>query len=535
MPEPSTVLLMAQTESIASSARLGDSYDVLSLLSTLLLAADDRAEAAEATAEAIERMTGCSPVAVALPPPPPPPGGAGWTVAGRENGAPLTLSRQRALAAALESQATAPGVLRVRPVPGESGAVLLLGAHLQPGDAHALDLALSALGANLDRIGLAARAGASSRALARLSEKHRRMRAAHDLLLGSIDHLLDGFASEVPKLLARHLGGEVLLGEGGNDRALAEHQLRVRAAGREAVLQCPSSPDPDDVPTLRRVAAATVFLRPQHDQGASASALLALALLGSPEGSARGLSRCAARVGIDLEAPLRAALVTDDLGEGHPDPLAGQLRDLLANDGGPRMLITVLGDDVVVVGADEAPGPALERWQRVQRSLARFGGAHVAVGSAGLWPEGLGRSLRQARWIAALQGEGSPLSPVPDVAVFESAGLISEVVGATHGQELLAFARGVLAPLIDADRCGGELVETLYAYLVTGGSTSRAAEILHLHPSSVKYRLKVIRQLIGEERLHDADARFELQLSLRLVMASRRLGHALPAPVRSSP
>lgn len=279
--------------------------------------------------------------------------------------------------------------------------------------------------------------------------------------------------------------------------------------------------------------ARPTFLRPLHGQGAAAGGLLALALLGSPEGSGRALQRCATRAGIDLDAPLRVALVTCDPTPVHLDRLASRLVDLLAHDDGSPALVEVLGDDIVVLRADAEPGPTRERWRRVQRSLKRSGPSRIAVGGEGRWPEGLSRSLRQARWLAALQGEDSPLRPVADVVVFESSGLIGELVGATQGRELLAFARGVLAPLLNADRCGGELVDTLHIYLINGGSTTRAAELLHLHPSSVKYRLKVIRQLLGRERLDDADSRFELQLCLRLVMASRRLEPDPPVAVRS--
>jgi hypothetical protein len=60
--------------------------------------------------------------------------------------------------------------------------------------------------------------------------------------------------------------------------------------------------------------------------------------------------------------------------------------------------------------------------------------------------------------------------------------------------------------------------ETLRAYLDHRGNAAAMAEELHLHPQTVRYRLRKLRDLYGEE-LDDSQARFELDLALRSAAA----------------
>ena len=56
--------------------------------------------------------------------------------------------------------------------------------------------------------------------------------------------------------------------------------------------------------------------------------------------------------------------------------------------------------------------------------------------------------------------------------------------------------------------------ETLRAYLDHRGNAAAMATDLHLHPQTVRYRLRQLRELFGDE-LDDPQARFELELALR--------------------
>jgi hypothetical protein len=72
-----------------------------------------------------------------------------------------------------------------------------------------------------------------------------------------------------------------------------------------------------------------------------------------------------------------------------------------------------------------------------------------------------------------------------------------------------------LSPLRDETPLSRERLEaTLLAWLRHDGSVPAAAEELHVHPQTVRYRLGRLRELFGAA-LDDPDARFELEVALR--------------------
>jgi len=70
-----------------------------------------------------------------------------------------------------------------------------------------------------------------------------------------------------------------------------------------------------------------------------------------------------------------------------------------------------------------------------------------------------------------------------------------------------------LAQLPDGPRA--RLTETLAAWLDRPGQVQAVAAALDVHPQTVRYRVRQLRDLFGE-RLEDPDARFELALALRV-------------------
>jgi DNA-binding PucR family transcriptional regulator len=72
-----------------------------------------------------------------------------------------------------------------------------------------------------------------------------------------------------------------------------------------------------------------------------------------------------------------------------------------------------------------------------------------------------------------------------------------------------------LAPLDELSEAARKrMIETLRAYLDQRGNAAAMAAELHLHPQTIRYRLRQLRALLGDE-LDDPDARFELDLALR--------------------
>ncbi|MFH8606152.1 helix-turn-helix domain-containing protein [Streptomyces sp. NPDC018029] len=88
------------------------------------------------------------------------------------------------------------------------------------------------------------------------------------------------------------------------------------------------------------------------------------------------------------------------------------------------------------------------------------------------------------------------------------------------------LARRCLAPL---EHCGPahgrRLAETLLAWLETRGGAPEVAARLGVHPQTVRYRLRQIRELWGDE-VDDPDRRFELELVLRARRLRGLLGRA---------
>ena len=78
------------------------------------------------------------------------------------------------------------------------------------------------------------------------------------------------------------------------------------------------------------------------------------------------------------------------------------------------------------------------------------------------------------------------------------------------------LSREALAPLRrlrpdQADR----LAWTLLAWLESADDANAAALRLHVHPQTIRYRLRQVSELFGDA-LNDPDARFQLLLALRV-------------------
>ncbi|WP_436497483.1 helix-turn-helix domain-containing protein [Actinokineospora sp. HUAS TT18] len=75
--------------------------------------------------------------------------------------------------------------------------------------------------------------------------------------------------------------------------------------------------------------------------------------------------------------------------------------------------------------------------------------------------------------------------------------------------------KGALAPLADLTPKQRErTVETLLAWLAGRGSAPEIAEQLHIHPQTVRYRMRQVEKLFGD-RLNAPDSRLDLEIALR--------------------
>lgn len=166
---------------------------------------------------------------------------------------------------------------------------------------------------------------------------------------------------------------------------------------------------------------------------------------------------------------------------------------------------------------DTGPRAHAQAWQRVLDGMTPMR-CRVVVGMPDARGSGLRDSYRTTRWLADQQAAPGPGLCLGDVALVDELGVVAGALGPGGGCRLGHFVRRVLGDLVENPRFGGGMVDTLHAYLVCRGSPTEAAGLLHLSPSSMKYRMRVIRETLGD-RLDNHDTVFEIELALRLLKA----------------
>ncbi|MDX2605101.1 helix-turn-helix domain-containing protein [Streptomyces caniscabiei] len=121
------------------------------------------------------------------------------------------------------------------------------------------------------------------------------------------------------------------------------------------------------------------------------------------------------------------------------------------------------------------------------------------------------RSLRWATRALGLMGRGI----LPRQGVVRCADHLSTLLLHSDEPMLEQLRSQVLAPLDSvAEGTRGRLAETLLVWLLGGSNVPDVAARLHIHPQTVRYRLRQLEKLFGDA-LHDPDSRLDLILALR--------------------
>ena len=178
-------------------------------------------------------------------------------------------------------------------------------------------------------------------------------------------------------------------------------------------------------------------------------------------------------------------LIPDPDGPGRQAALDRALRDRALLD--RALLDRAQGGRPAVIGPSIPLARAAQslRWARHARTLVQAG-----VIPAGNGPDGNG-PIRCDQHLSTLLV------------------LADEDLAAALGARRLA----PLARLRPAQR--DRIAETLLAWLQLGENAAEVAQRIHVHPQTVRYRLRQITELFGDQ-LRDPDCRFELQLALRI-------------------
>ncbi|GGO44431.1 hypothetical protein GCM10012286_30630 [Streptomyces lasiicapitis] len=218
-------------------------------------------------------------------------------------------------------------------------------------------------------------------------------------------------------------------------------------------------------------------------------------------GAENGLDERAARVGWQLPERVAVGVLLRPAREAvAPAVGEGVLLDMEAEQ--PRM---------VVPDPDAAGRPELLR-----RAMTGWSGA---IGP----PVPLADAAKSLRWAEAAVGlMERGLLPAGEVLYCTEH---TEALVLLQPEELIEdLSRRCLAPL---DHCGPahgrRLAQTLLAWLETRGGAPEVAARLGVHPQTVRYRLRQIRELWGDE-VDDPDRRFELELVLRARRLRGELG-----------
>ena len=176
----------------------------------------------------------------------------------------------------------------------------------------------------------------------------------------------------------------------------------------------------------------------------------------------------------------------------------------LASRLGEGVIARQLGDGVACAIVPDADAPG----------RANVVAGAVRSGMAALGPDGpiaaLPRSFELARRTLDLTEAGVISGAQPVRAADHLATL------ALHRDpELLAeHARSELAPLDElTERSRASHLETLEAWLEHPGRPTEVARAVHVHPQTARYRLRRLRELLGD--IDDPDRRFSLQIAVR--------------------
>jgi sugar diacid utilization regulator len=177
-------------------------------------------------------------------------------------------------------------------------------------------------------------------------------------------------------------------------------------------------------------------------------------------------------------------------------------------------LVALTSTTVVVVAARPPTWGAQNRWSELHRALERvLPGTSVCIGIGALCrsPSELARSYTQALQALAVRQS----SHAHGLTSFDDLGVLSLLFTGDDNRDVEQFVQDWLGALIAYDRTKGtDLVSTLSHYYDNAGNYDLTAAALHIHRSTLRYRIKRIRELTGHE-LGAVDCRLNLQIATR--------------------
>jgi sugar diacid utilization regulator len=178
-------------------------------------------------------------------------------------------------------------------------------------------------------------------------------------------------------------------------------------------------------------------------------------------------------------------------------------------------LVAPQGDRAIVFWPMRQPEMTVRIEQFVMLLTARIGalwtGLSLAVGVSTpiANPLNIARAQRECLDALAIRKHFGRKSPLMR---FDELGIYALLLRSSAVSDLQNFAHQLLAPILNHDRTD-ELLHTLDVVLRHQFSPQKSAEALFVHPNTVKYRLKQLRELLDND-LSDTQQMLELQLAM---------------------
>ena len=216
-----------------------------------------------------------------------------------------------------------------------------------------------------------------------------------------------------------------------------------------------------------------------------------------------GSAEMAQALGIDVRRPLRVLVAS---APGGPPGRARAVLAEVAHDG----VVGVVDEQVCALLSGELDVAVVARALRLLEP-ALAGGRLVVGISAPAAVRDLRGAAAEARYALELgerQRGRSRVVAGDEVAVHRL------LLAAVPDELRTALRRRVLGPVLDHDaEHGGSLVATLRVFLDCSGSWSKAADQLHVHVNTLRYRIARVEQLAGID-LSDFTQRIDVYLAL---------------------
>jgi hypothetical protein len=216
----------------------------------------------------------------------------------------------------------------------------------------------------------------------------------------------------------------------------------------------------------------------------------------------------------DLDRPHRVVLVDAKPHSRGRESLFRAVRRAAEDLGVGSLLVNRAGAVVLLAHTDV-------RWDKLRSSIERGEGieaCRVVAGGRCSSPAGFPQSYREAQLARSMMRPNTRTLCFDDLGVFR---IFSQVTDPVHLEQL---ANDWLGALIDYDReHDADLVQTVSAYMECGGNQEQTSEALIIHRSTLKYRLKRIREISGHD-LSDPDTHLHVHLATRAWQVLQALG-----------